>query len=55
MNRLKRLWGIRHLRAIYLHMVVHERAEQLSRFGIGIGVPNQSDLDFIDKVRRGEA
>jgi hypothetical protein len=55
MKWLLRLWGVRHVRAIYLDIVVWHWAEQWHRAGIGTGCPNVADLEYIDMVWRGEA
>lgn len=49
---MKRLWGIRHIRYLFLNYRMHRwyaMWAQLGYFG-----PNQSDLDYLTGVWRGE-
>jgi hypothetical protein len=55
MKRLLRLWGIRHLRAIYMDITVHRWAADLGRMGLGTGRPHPSDIEHIERVWKGEA
>lgn len=50
---MKKLWGIRHVRYFFL---AWEFERWWDRLGRHLGaVPNQSDLEFLEKVWRGEA
>jgi hypothetical protein len=52
---LSRLWGIRHLRFVWYARRVDRWAEMWSRAGIGVGVPNESDLRWLDDIWHGRA
>ncbi len=52
---LKRRWGIRHLRCIFLAWRVFRWARMWGAAGIGLGHPNSSDLAYLDKIWKGEA
>jgi hypothetical protein len=52
---LSRLWGIRHLRFFWYARRVDRWAEMWSRAGIGLGVPNESDIRWLDDIWRGRA
>lgn len=51
---MNRWWGIRHLRFVVLAYRVQRWARIWGAAGIGLGVPNPADLDYLDKVWRGE-
>lgn len=51
---MKRLWGIRHIRCLWLGWRVHRWARMWGECGIGPGVPNESDLRVLDAIWRGE-
>lgn len=51
-----RRWPIiRHVRWLYLNWRVHQWAAAWGAMGIGLGSPNQSDLDHLERIWRGEA
>jgi hypothetical protein len=50
-----RLWGIRHIRWLYLMNKVEGQAANFASIGIGFGRPNQSDLWVLYAIRRGWA
>jgi hypothetical protein len=52
---MTRLWGIRHVRYFYLSWRVYRWARQWGSVGIGLGYPNQSDVDHLQAIWRGEA
>ena len=54
MNRVLKLYGVRHLRWLYLSYRVHQFASLCGSVGLGLGYPNKSDLDFLDAIWRGE-
>jgi hypothetical protein len=49
-----RLWGIRHIRWLWLSYCVHSWAAKWGAMGIGLGFPNEADMKALEKVRRGE-
>jgi len=49
-----KLWGIRHIRWLYMSYQVHKWARECSMLGLGLGYPNDSDLRVLDAVWRGE-
>jgi len=51
---MKRLWGIRHVRWLWLRWRLEQWAFQCAMMGLGLGHPNKSDLDYCDAVWRGE-
>jgi hypothetical protein len=51
---MKRLWGIRHVRWLWLHYRVHMWAAQWGQMGIGLGYPNEADTRALDAIWRGE-
>jgi hypothetical protein len=51
---MKKLWGIRHVRWFILTWLVHRHAIKCARSGLGIGIPNQADLDHLAQIYRGE-
>ncbi len=52
---MKKLWGIRHIRFFYLKWRVIQFAHAWGRLGIGLGFPNQKDIDHLERIWRGEA
>lgn len=52
---MKRLWGIRHLRYWWLEYRVYRWARFWGLHGIGLGLPNQADLDHLDAIWKGKA
>lgn len=55
MARLKKLWGIRHMRWAWRRYQVHAHAARWASIGIGLGAPNAYDLEVLDQIWRGEA
>jgi hypothetical protein len=51
---MKRVWGVRHVRWMWLHYRVHRWARIWGSVGIGLGSPNESDLRVLDAIWRGE-
>ncbi|WP_305652399.1 hypothetical protein [Methylocystis sp.] len=51
-DRFKRLWGVRHVRAVYLAWKFEKWWDECGRY-LG-AVPNPSDAEYIGKVWRGE-
>jgi len=51
---MKKLPIIRHLRYFYLRWRVQQHAAQWASIGIGLGIPNKHDLDYLDAIWRGE-
>lgn len=54
MHRIKRLPVIRHIRYWYLKRQVYKFAYSMYRCGIGLGHPNPSDLEVLEKIWKGE-
>ena len=52
---MKRLPIIRHIRYWWLRRQVYEWATMWYLHGIGLGVPNQADLEHLERIWRGEA
>ena len=50
---MKKLWGIRHVRWLWLNWQVHRWARQWGSVGVGLGAPNESDLRVLDAIWRG--
>lgn len=50
---MKRLWGIRHLRWFYHSWRVHAWAIECAALGIGLGIPHESDLQRLARIKRG--
>lgn len=46
---------IRHIRYFWLSWRVHRQATQYGEWGIGLGVPNQSDLNHLKRIWSGKA
>ena len=53
-DTMKRWWGIRHVRWLYLDFRVHRWAWMCGQVGLGVGRPNESDLRALDAIWRGE-
>lgn len=51
---MKRWWGIRHVRYGYLKWRVIAWAQQMASIGIGLGGVNQSDIDYLNAIWRGD-
>ena len=51
---MKRWPIIRHIRWLYGSWAVQRYARKWARAGIGLGVPNESDLRVLDAIWRGE-
>jgi hypothetical protein len=51
---MKRFPIIRHLRWFYLTRRVHLHARRWAQLGIGLGYPNESDLQYLDAIWRGD-
>ena len=51
---MKRLWGIRHLRWLYYAWQLERWARHWAQLGIGLGYPNQSDIEVLNAIWRGE-
>lgn len=52
---IKRWPIIRHIRFYYLRYRVFRYAAMWGSMGIGVGGPNPSDLEHLDRIWRGEA
>ena len=52
---MTRWWGIRHLRWMYYSYRVHSHSRMWAKAGVGWGFPNESDLVWLDRIRRGDA
>lgn len=50
MKHPKKWWGIRHIRCIYLAWRVHRWARMCGEIGLGLGSPNQADLDHLQAI-----
>jgi hypothetical protein len=51
---MKRLWGIRHVRWLWLNYRVWKWANDCAKMGLGLGYPNDSDLKVLDAIWAGE-
>lgn len=49
-----RLWGVRHVRYLFCLVRVNFWAQAWARYGIGLGVPNDSDMKVLDAIWKGE-
>lgn len=47
---MKKLPILRHIRFFYWNFIVHLVAFQWYLHGIGMGVPNHSDLEYLNKI-----
>lgn len=52
---MKKLWGVRHVRWLWLSYRVHSFAQQCASVGLGLGFPNDSDLRVLDMIWKGKA
>lgn len=52
---MKRLWGIRHIRYVWLRYQVYRWAWLWGQHGIGLGWPNAADLRELDRIWQGRA
>lgn len=52
---MKRWPVIRHVRYFWYRRQVHRWARAWAQLGIGLGHPNQSDLDHLAAIWRGKA
>jgi hypothetical protein len=52
---MKRWWGVRHIRYYWLSWRAYSWAQDWAQMGIGLGVPNESDMRTLDAIWRGEA
>lgn len=52
-NWLKRRPGIRHVRWTILNARCHESADNLRQAGVGLGIPNEADLQYLNRVWEG--
>ena len=55
MTWLKRLPVIRHIRYFWFIWRVHVHAARWASVGIGLGIPNQSDVDWLDRIWKGQS
>lgn len=53
-ERMKRLWGIRHVRWLYLSWMLQRHLDRWQRMDMG-WFAQQSDLDYLDRVWSGDA
>lgn len=51
---MKRIWGIRHIRWLWLSWRLAGWVEFCQKTGLGIAA-NQNDIDYLDAVRTGKA
>jgi hypothetical protein len=51
---MKKWWGARHVRWLWLSWRVYNFAQDMAQCGLGLGIPNESDLRYLDAVWRGE-
>lgn len=51
---MKRLPIVRHIRWLWGSWRVHRWARHCADLGLGLGIPNRSDLDVLDAIWRGE-
>lgn len=52
---MKRWWGIRHIRYLYHSYQIQRWARMWGQIGIGLGWANPSDIEYLDKIWKGEA
>ena len=50
---MSKLWGIRHIRWLWLSYKLHQHIDWCRRTGLGFFV-QQSDLDYLDRVWKGK-
>jgi hypothetical protein len=51
---MRRCWGIRHVRYVYLRWRVCSWAAMWGEYGIGLGFPNEHDLRVLDAIWEGK-
>lgn len=51
---MKRWFGIRHVRWLWLAWKLEQHCQRCARLGLGF-FPQESDLDYLDKVWKGQA
>ena len=51
---MKKLWGIRHVRYYWLSWKAFSFAQDMAQIGLGLGIPNESDIRYLDAVWRGD-
>jgi hypothetical protein len=51
---MKRLPGIRHIRWLYHGIRMHIHAQRWASMGIGLGVPNDADLEELQRIWEGK-
>ena len=51
---MKRLWGIRHVRWLYLSWILQRHLDRWQRMDMG-WFAQQGDLDYLDRVWSGDA
>lgn len=54
MKEFKTCYGIRHIRYYWYRWRVQVWAYKWYLLGVGFGYPNQLDLEYLDKIWRGE-
>ncbi len=52
---MKKWWGIRHLRWAFLSHQVWEHAHRCYLYGLGLGIPHEADLRYLDEIWKGRA
>ena len=52
---MSRWWGIRHMRYWWYRRQVYQFAKTMAELGLGLGLPNPSDLSHLNRIWRGEA
>ncbi len=52
---MRRIWGVRHIRFVFWSAVVHRHARRMHKLGLGLGFPNDCDLEHLRRIRDGEA
>ena len=51
---VKRWWGIRHVRWLWVGYLTYRWAGMCGECGLGLGYPNPSDLRTLDAIWKGE-
>lgn len=51
---MKRWWGIRHIRYYWGLWRCQVWADRFGSAGIGLGIINPSDIDYLNKIWKGE-
>ena len=54
-DRFRRLPGIRHIRCFFLSRKIDHHARAWASIGIGLGYPNDSDIEWLRRIYDGEA